>query len=718
MQLDKFYHYFIPKGSVTDVREQRKLKLLVSISFVSSMYALFYFPLVIIEEYYLAVPIILFFTLGTATLPFLLKNKVGVTLLANLYIVILGLSEMGIMAVSGGVHHTATDPQLLVLMPIIALLFINRRAAIIWLIIGIAIISTIGILQMNGIEFIPQMNPHYLHFQGLLATSGHLILVFMVINIFENLKNEALDGLTEKNQELQWEKALVEQERLRAEESEKFKQQFLANMTHEIRTPMNAIIGLSNIVLNKKLSPEELNNYLKIIQLSSNNLQNIINDILYISKIEAGRIELEQMSFSLKTVAESVYQTFINPAAEKEIQLTLDYDDSIPSVLVGDPTKLNQILSNIVSNAIKFTLKGSVNIKIRKDREKILFAVTDTGIGMTKEHMDVIFEPFRQADASTTRKYGGTGLGLYISKQFLVLHKSDLIVYSVLGKGSTFSFSIEYSSNPIDAVYTKPFIISDEMIQKMSGLKILLAEDNEFNRIVAAETLELKIPGVKIDFAYNGNEAVEKLSGHDIALMDVHMPELDGYEATKKIRSELPAPFNSIPIIALTASIIDSDYNKCFKSGMDAIVPKPFNPNDLLLTIYNAVFDKKSLQTNKASELPEQNGHITNVEALKIFCNNNEERVKTYIRLYLDYTPENLGKLKKYFAEKNFKNMKMTAHTLKTHLKYMGMKSTARLAEDFEEICSNGRDLAALEKIMGSIEKMCETSYAELKDLV
>lgn len=389
------------------------------------------------------------------------------------------------------------------------------------------------------------------------------------------------------------------QKREQAEQLASLKQEFLANMSHEIRTPMNAILGMTRLCLQSGNLQEQHLRYLNGIHKSAENLLVIINDILDFSKIEAGKLELETIPFLLKDVLQTVQDTLRFKAEEKGLILNVNLDNNAPDVLLGDPVRLNQVLLNLAGNAIKFTEKGSVNIKVTvtaQDTEKVslLFEVTDTGIGISEEQMNKLFSSFSQASSDTTRKYGGTGLGLAISKRLVEMHENGSIgVRSKVGEGTTFYFNLTY---PIGSETSFSDATNAEQI-KLSNLKILLVEDNAFNQMVAVDTLEAAIEGVTIEVAENGLEAVQKLKAFenqtwedgrkfpfDVVLMDMMMPVMDGLEATRQIR-QLSSPLRNIPIIALTANAIKEEVAKCYDAGMYDFVTKPFDTQVLLKKI-------------------------------------------------------------------------------------------------------------------------------------
>jgi signal transduction histidine kinase len=386
-------------------------------------------------------------------------------------------------------------------------------------------------------------------------------------------------------------KERAEMEKEKAEQSEKFKQQFLANMSHEIRTPINSIIGLTNLVLRSTLNDVQ-NKYLSIVKKSSENLLVIINDILDLSKIEAGKMEFEKAPFMLSDSLETAYHTLLYKAEEKGLAFQYTVDEQLPPVLIGDPVRLNQVIINLAGNAIKFTEKGLVHITAKLlDKEegsvRIQFAVSDTGIGIAEDKIAKVFESFSQASSDTTRKYGGTGLGLTISRQ-LVEHQGGTIrLDSKLGKGSTFSFDMLFATGDPSMLKKEEHDDLNDNLETLQGARILLVEDNPFNQMVAVDTLTDMVNSIIIEVADNGKIAVEKVrsGNYQLVLMDVHMPEMDGYETSRYIREQMPEGIKSIPIMAMTASVTNDEIQNCFSAGMNEYISKPFDPNMLVRKI-------------------------------------------------------------------------------------------------------------------------------------
>ncbi|MCC6839567.1 MAG: response regulator [Flavobacteriales bacterium] len=424
----------------------------------------------------------------------------------------------------------------------------------------------------------------------LLAIASVMFIVRRRTAVLRRQKERLEHTVAERTRELHRRKEEADRQRSRAEESEKAKERFLANMSHEIRTPMNAIMGMTGI-LRRNSPPPEQERYLGAIQQSSENLLVILNDILDMSKIDAGKIELEQVPFEPRKVLENVMEVLRFRAVENRLELVLDVGAEVPTTLLGDPVRLNQVVLNLAANAVKFTPQGMVKIRAHGTADPagrpgwfmLCLEVIDTGIGIPANRLEMVFEEFTQANSDTTRKYGGTGLGLSISKRLAELQGGGIRVESELDKGSTFFVHIPFAvPNGNDTVPGT----TTTATAALSDLRILLAEDNEFNVLVARDVLAEAIPGSRVEVAANGREAVELATtrDYDVILMDIQMPELGGVDATQAIRA-LAGPRARVPIIAMTANVMKADLDECLRSGMNAHVPKPFSKDELLTAI-------------------------------------------------------------------------------------------------------------------------------------
>lgn len=376
----------------------------------------------------------------------------------------------------------------------------------------------------------------------------------------------------------------------RAEEAAKAKTQFLSTISHEIRTPLNAVIGFAHLMMQQNPRAEQVEN-LEHLRFSAENLLSLVNDVLDFSKIEAGKVTFEEVPIQLQELLTGIRQSFVAQLKEKNLLLQTDIEQRLPKMVIGDPVRLTQVLNNLISNAVKFTSEGNISIAVRMKEEteqkiSLRFEITDSGKGIPEDQLESIFLAFEQGDKDTTRKFGGTGLGLAISQRLLELQNSGIQVKSKVDYGSTFSFELDFKKLPKTKETKTKAPISATEPSSLKGVKGLIVDDNELNRVIAKKFLEKW--QIEAIMANNGQEAVDALEKKpfDFVLMDLHMPVMDGWQATKAIRASKNSPNTKIPIIALTASVLhELDADELKRCGLDAFVYKPFNPADLYSTI-------------------------------------------------------------------------------------------------------------------------------------
>lgn len=437
----------------------------------------------------------------------------------------------------------------------------------------------------------------------LLAFASTGFLLFYLAKVKKAFKNLQIKQrkIEVQNKILQVKNIEVVQAKEAAEEAYNVKSQFISTISHEIRTPLNAIVGVSNLLLLSDPKKEQIEN-LNILKISSDNLLHLVNNILDFSKMESGKLQLENIDFNLRDLVLDVKELFSIKASEKGIELIVNIDNKIPNVLKGDPLRINQLLINLVNNAIKFTEAGYVKLEVNLQLSTInhalvYFVISDTGIGIPQAKQGQIFNSFTQADANTTRKFGGTGLGLSICKRILDNLHSKLQVESVVGKGSKFAFSINFEVSRSASVGKSAVTASFE--DSIKGKRVLVVEDNMMNVMVIRQFLQKW--GVITEIALNGKEGISRLeeANYDAILMDIHMPEMDGIEATKHIRKMENPRKRNIPIIALTAENEMQFRQKVYEVGMNDYIFKPFNPDDLKERLGYALFNssKKNSQS-------------------------------------------------------------------------------------------------------------------------
>lgn len=514
------------------------------------------------------------------------------------------------------------------------------------------------------------------------------------------------------------------------------KSKFLANMSHEIRTPMNGILGFLSLIESGSYSnTDELNNYVKNAKLSSESLLETINAVLDLSKIEAGKLELENLNFNLKKVVEQAVSIISPKAKEKSLNIIVETPDYDELNFIGDPTKLRQIFLNLLSNAVKFTQQGEIKVNVTteqlsNDNIKIHCTILDTGIGIPIDKINELFKPFSQIDGNEGKNFGGTGLGLVICKEFTSLMNGDISVKSNEGIGSQFNFSAILKKQTGSNNYLPELSESDtnteiETIknshfdfklnfEKRKNYQILLAEDNLINQKVAIRMLNSA--GYPVDAVMNGEQAVRfyNENNYDLILMDIQMPEMDGYTATKKIREMLP-PKNKVPIIAITAHALVGDKERCLRAGMNEYISKPIIAKEVVSLIDNLL---KIDNVNSKSELAmNKKNNSFDFERLKQISLGDSSFEKDLLGDFIIDAELKLQTLQEQLLNKNVPKIISTAHTLKGSSYSVGATLVGDEALGIE-LSAKSNDLESVEERLNKLSKSITDTKEILKDKI
>ena len=514
----------------------------------------------------------------------------------------------------------------------------------------------------------------------------------------------------------------AESSTLMAENAVKAKQQFLSNMSHEIRTPMNAIIGFTKVLLKTELSAKQ-KEYLTAIKLSGDALIVLINDILDLAKVDAGKMTFEKVPFKMAISISAMVHLFETKIWEKNLLLIKEYDDKIPEVLLGDPVRLHQIILNLVSNAVKFTSKGSITVSVRllsEDDENVSieFSVKDTGIGISESKKVTIFDNFQQATSGTSRLYGGTGLGLAIVKQLVEPQGGTIKVSSKLDEGSTFSFILSFQKTTEEAEIE---VLTTDMDSENNNLRVLVVEDIPLNQLLMKTLLDDY--GFERDIADNGKIAIEKLktNTYDIILMDLQMPEMNGFEATDFIRNRM---HSNIPIIALTADVTTVDLAKCRAVGMNDYIAKPVDERILYSKIVGLakktspmIPDEPKLVQPDSFELKEiKKIKCINLEYLNNRTKSNPQLMMEMIQLYLDQTPPLINAMKKALIGEDWQSLHGAVHKMIPSFAIMGMSvDFENMAKKVQEYAGSAHHPDLISEMVEQLDNVCMQACEELE---
>ena len=534
----------------------------------------------------------------------------------------------------------------------------------------------------------------------------------------------------------------------RERQATELKDQFMANMSHEIRTPMNAIIGFTNLLQKGNLDNTQ-NQQVNAIQTSGENLLNIVNDILDFSKIEAGMMRLESAPFSLRGTLQDIEMMFREKVRLRDLILSVDIAPELPDIIEGDAVRLTQILVNLISNAIKFTHKGSIAVSVLsppspadktfiENSDKLVrlcFEVRDTGIGIPKDKVDVIFDRFRQASSDITRRFGGSGLGLSIVKNLVELQGGTIDVSSIVDKGSTFTFCMPYKISDKQLQLDFKEKIPTKTSPHTEGVKVLVVEDNKLNQ----DLMQQLLTSWQLNFtiAENGRQAIEylKKEPYNLILMDIQMPEMDGYTTTQKIRDDLKI---RTPIVALTAHALAGERERCLSAGMNDYLPKPiredklraliaqfvkieqlpFNENtngNYLLNGFALRNDNAPLDVTTTLKNGQNKDKILNLNYLQELSKGNTTFVKSMLTQFVEQMPQELTDLEKAIVAKDFTLIKSLAHNMKTTVAFVGLDAALHPSLDSIENATLKQDFQSIQRAFENVKKLCEQAASEIQ---
>ena len=541
------------------------------------------------------------------------------------------------------------------------------------------------------------------------------VVVARDITMLKKIENELIEAklFAELTTEI------AKEERSKAENAMQAKQHFLSNMSHEIRTPLNAIIGFTKVISKTDLSVKQ-QEYVAAIKTSGDTLIVLINDILDLAKVDAGKMTFEQEPFEMAMSISAMLHLFDTKIQEKNLLLVKEYDEKIPHLLLGDPVRLNQIILNLVSNAVKFTLRGNITVSVRLLNEDattayIELAVSDTGIGIATDKLPTIFENFQQATSGTSRLYGGTGLGLAIVKQLVEMQGGSISVKSEVDAGTTFSVKLSFTKTQIRP---KSAIGITEPDKQIKNITVLVAEDIALNQLLMKTLLDDF--GFEFDIAGNGKIAIEKLraKSYDIILMDLQMPEMNGFEATEYIRNKMNS---KIPIIALTADVTTVDLAKCKSVGMNDYISKPVDERllyDKIVGLVQKSASQKSSEGEKNKNIQSEKLKYVDLSYLTQHAKSDPKLMMEMISLYLEQTPPLINIMKQGLQDKDWNALQGAVHKMIPSFSIMGIsKDFEHIAKKVQEYANNIQEqTAGIPHLVLQLEDVCAEACKELEE--
>ena len=518
------------------------------------------------------------------------------------------------------------------------------------------------------------------------------------------------------------ENQLIKSKRI-AEKAEADQKQFLTNMSHEIRTPLNAVIGLTHLLYDTSPTKKQVE-YLDSIKQSSDHLLRLISDILDLSKIEAGELELAKEPFDLHYLLLSIQKSFEYAGKNDLVELKLTIDDKLPNIVKGDKTALQQILVNLIGNAFKFTSSGTIDLRAslrsgKDDTVTVDFAVRDTGIGITEEELPLIFQKFKQSNVNSANNYGGSGLGLAICKSLVEMQNGQISATSAPGSGSTFEFFIDLEKTENKEIIEDTIEAKNKKETKdPSESRILVVEDNLMNQQYVGDLLS----SWEIDFslANNGSHALSFIDKnvYDLILMDVRMPVMDGYETTVQIRSKRSNPNSNIPIIGLTASALMNDRLEALKIGMDDHITKPFTPKKLqaVLGKYIDLSDVNSGSQKFSWQVQQGSDDQINKEVLSDLYAGDREHMAHMFELFIRSNRENMEQISNYYGQNDIKMLYEISHKIKPTFAMVGLMDVHDLTSEIESICKSGEGIEKLKTLIPDLLNMNSQAVAAVKE--